>query len=168
MQYVLGFFVLAYAMASATPLDLSQTDLIERSINFILFLIIVWLLLARRTKEFFLARSQKISNQLSEVQEKLKLAKNSKEHALRKLEEAKENAAEILANAKKEAYMIEQKIEEQSRVDIENMIKNTESLMEFEQKRMEKEVVHEVLQEVFLQSKLNTADYVSIIEKKVV
>lgn len=168
MRYILGLILFSLTFLFANAIDFSQTDFIERSINFVIFVIILWLLLAKKAKAFFLARSERISNQLLEVQEKLKIAKNHKEQALRRLEEAKENATEILANAKREAYMIEQKIEEQSRRDIENMIKNTELLMDFEQKRMEKEVVDEVLEEVFSQSTLNTAEYVNIIEKKVV
>lgn len=168
MRIILCFFVAFSSLIFASAVDISKTDIVERSINFIIFIAILWYLLAGKLKAFFGARREKIAQRLSEVQEKLKIAKNNKEQALRKLEEAKEQASQILANAKKEAYLIAQKIEEQSSVDIEIMRKNSEILMEFEQRKMEKEVVDEVLQEVFAQSKLNTTEYVNILEKKVV
>lgn len=168
MRIILCFFVAFSSLIFASAVDISKTDIVERSINFIIFIAILWYLLAGKLKAFFSARREKIAQRLSEVQEKLKIAKNNKEQALRKLEEAKEQASQILANAKKEAYLIAQKIEEQSSVDIEIMRKNSEILMEFEQRKMEKEVVDEVLQEVFAQSKLNTTEYVNILEKKVV
>ncbi len=160
---VLGCLSVAYAAA----VDISQTDIKWRVINFVIFVAIVWVLVAKHAKAFFAARREKISLQLSEMQERLKEVKIQKEQALRRLEEAKKDALEIIASAKKEAYLLTQKIEEQSRYDIENLIKNTENLMEFEQRRMEKEVISEVLDEVFKKTQLHSADYGAIIEKKV-
>lgn len=168
MRIVINFFLLFSTFLFASAVDLSQTDMLERTINFVIFIAILWYFFAAKAKEFFVSRREKIADRLSEVQEKLKIAKNDKEQALRKLEEAREKAAEILEIAKKEAYMVAQKIEEQTSVDIETMRKNTEVLMDFEQRKMEKEVVEEVLQEVFLQSELNTTEYINILEKKVV
>ncbi|CBG39693.1 F0F1 ATP synthase subunit B [Helicobacter mustelae] len=148
--------------------EFADSDFIARLINFVIFVAIVWLLLAKRMKMFFGERKNKISQKLLEVQERLKVAKSNKEQALRKLEEARERANKILANAKKESYTITQKIEQQSSADIENMMKSVENLMEFEQKKMEKEVVMEVLDEVFGESKINSQEYVKILEKKVV
>lgn len=152
----------------ASEVNIADTDMVARVINFVIFAVILWFLVAKRAKAFFGERRNKIADRLIEVQEKLKSAKNSKEQALRKLEDAKERAAEIVANAKKESYMIAQKIEEQSSIDIENMMKSTEALMAFEQKKMEKEVVSEILEEIFSESKLNATEYVRILEKKVV
>lgn len=166
------FFLLTFGAFSSVfasmDVQLADTDFLERAINFIIFVAILWFLVAKKAKAFFNTRRDKIAERLLEVQEKLKQAKKNKEQALRKLEEAKEVAAEIIANAKREAYMIAQKMEEQSSIDIENMIKNTENLMEIEQKKMEKEVVSEILEEVFKESKINAAEYVKILEKKVV
>ncbi len=168
MRYILSLSLLCCVFLNAAAVDISDTDFIARLINFIIFVIIVWMLIAKRAKVFFNERSRAISDQLSEVQVKLKNAKNQKEQALRRLQEARENAAEILANAKKESYLVVQKIEEQSGHDIEVMIKNTELLMEFEQKRMQRAVVSEVLDEIFSESKISSSEYGSIIEKKVV
>lgn len=168
MRYFFGFLVMCLALAQASEVDIAQSDFFARSVNFVIFVAIVWVLLAGRARAFFAARRERISTQLSEVQDKLKTAKNNKEQALRRLEEAKEQATEIISNAKRETYLITQKVEEQSRIDIENMLKHTQSLMEFEQKRMEKQVVDEVLTEVFAQNKLNTQEYVNILQKKVV
>ncbi|WP_104697176.1 MULTISPECIES: F0F1 ATP synthase subunit B [unclassified Helicobacter] len=168
MKIIISFFLLFSTLVFATAVDLSQTDMLERTINFVIFIAILWYFFAAKAKDFFASRREKIAERLSEVQERLKVAKNDKEHALRKLEEAREKANEILEVAKKEAYVIAQKIEEQSSIDIETMRKNTEVLMEFEQRKMQKEVVEEVLHEVFSQNQLNTAEYINILERKVV
>ncbi|MCE3037845.1 F0F1 ATP synthase subunit B [Helicobacter anatolicus] len=168
MRLFLLIFGAFSSVFASMDVQLADTDFLERAINFIIFVAILWFLVAKKAKAFFAARRNKIAERLLEVQEKLKQAKKNKEQALRKLEEAKEVAAEIIANAKREAYMIAQKMEEQSSVDIENMIKNTENLMEIERKKMEKEVVSEILEEVFKESKINAAEYVKILEKKVV
>ena len=166
MRYLSSFFLLFSSFALASEVDISQTDIIPRSINFIIFVLILWFLFAGKLKAFLQERREKISLQFSEVQDKLKIAKKEKEQALRKLEEAKETAAEIIANAKKESYLVAQKIEEQTRADIEVMMKNAEALMSFETKQMEKEVVMEVLDEVFAENRLDAHAYGSILEKR--
>lgn len=168
MRYILGLFFLCCVTVNAASVGILETDFIARSINFVIFVLIVWVLVAKKAKAFFSERTMGISEKLSEIQTKLKSAKSQKEHALRRLQEAKENAAEITANAKKESYLVTQKIEEQFGKDIEVMMKNTEILMEFERKQMEKEVVAEVLDEIFMESKISGAEYGRIIEKKVV
>ena len=168
MRYFFGLFVVCFALAQGSGVDIAQSDFFARSVNFVIFVVIVWVLFAGKVRAFFASRRECISMQLSEVQDRLKSAKDNKEQALRRLEEAKEQAAEILSNAKKECYLIAQKVEEQSSIDIENMFKHTQSLMEFEYKLMEKQVVDEVLTEVFAQTKLSAQEYVNILQKKVV
>lgn len=168
MRYILSFCLLYCVFLNAAAVDISETDFVARLINFVIFVVIVWMLIAKKAKMFFSERSRSISDQLSEVQVKLKNAKNQKEQTLRRLQEARESAAEILANAKKESYLVAQKIEEQSGHDIEIMMKNTELLMEFEQRRMEKAVIDEVLDQIFAESKISASEYGNIIEKKVV
>ncbi|PAF48588.1 hypothetical protein BKH46_00525 [Helicobacter sp. 12S02634-8] len=152
-----------------SEVDISDTDIVERIVNFVIFIAILWYLAADKLKELFATRRENIAKKLEEVQDKLKTAKKAKEQALRKLEESKSKATDMVATAKKEAYLVMQKIEEQSRVDIENIIKNNEILMDFEQKKMEREVVEEILTELFKTKvgTFETSDYIHILNKKV-
>ncbi|WP_180675671.1 F0F1 ATP synthase subunit B [Helicobacter sp. 11S03491-1] len=153
----------------AQEVNISDTDIVERVINFVIFLAILWYFVADKLKQIFVSRREGIAKKLNEVQDKFKNAKKEKEQALRKLEEAKEKASDMLAIAKKEAYLIAQKIDEQSKSDIEHLIKNNEILMDFEQKKMEKQVVDEILSELFKTktSSLEISDYIHILNKKV-
>ncbi|PAF52734.1 F0F1 ATP synthase subunit B [Helicobacter sp. 13S00477-4] len=167
MKYLFCFLFGASFLFGA-DINLSDTDIVERVINFVIFIAIIWYLLADKLKKLFSDRRESIAKKLDEVQEKLKIANKTKEQALQKLEEAKEKAIDIVAIAKKEAYLIVQKIDEQSKVDIENLIKNNEILMDFEQKKMEKEVIQDILFELFSQeASFENSDYLNILNKKV-
>ncbi|PAF44218.1 F0F1 ATP synthase subunit B [Helicobacter sp. 11S02596-1] len=168
MKYIL-FLLLPASLLFGADVNVSDTDIVERVINFVIFVAILWYLVADKLKNVFATRREKISKRLDEVQDKLKTAKKAKEQALRRLEEAKEKASDMVATAKKEAYLVMQKIDEQSKIDIENIMKNNETLMDFEQKKMEREVVEEILLELFKTKigSFETSDYINILNKKV-
>ena len=73
-----------------------ETDFVARSINFLIFLAIMYYLLAGKVKEFFNSRSGKIRSRLEEVQERLKQTKKDKEEA----QEAVVNAQKIADDIK--------------------------------------------------------------------
>lgn len=168
MRYI---FLLLFSLeiSFGSEANIADTDIVQRVINFVIFVAILWYFVADKLKGFFASRKLEISKKLDVVQDKLEEAKKIKEQALRKLEEARETAVEIVSTARKEAYLAVQKIDEQSRTDIEHIIKNNEVLMEVEQKRVEREVVDEVLLELFGKkaSILETSEYVGILSKKV-
>lgn len=86
------------------------------------------------------------------------------------MKEAKEQAAEIIATAKKEANASVLRIEEKTKEQIANLLKANEEAMEFQEKMLQKQLVAEILQEAFVSQalKLESKDYVGILEKKVV
>lgn len=169
MKYIFLFLLSFSILLGADNVNISETDIVQRVINFVIFIAIIWYFVADKLKKMFSDRREGIVKKLQDVQDQLKEAKKSKEQALRKLEESKERALDMIATAKKEAYLITQKIDEQSRIDIEHIIKSNENLMDFEQKKMEKEVIDEILNELFKTEvcTFETADYVNILNKKV-
>ncbi len=63
------------------------------------------------------------------------MSKENKKKLLKELEQAKEKAELIISDANKEAYTITQKYELQTKMDVENLIKNSKALMDLEVKR---------------------------------
>lgn len=169
MKYILLFLFGTSFLLAASDVNISQTDIVQRVINFVIFIAILWYFVADKLKKMFSDRREQIITRLNQAQDKLQLAKKSKEEALKKLEEAKERATQMVATAKKEAYMISQKFDDQFKADVENMIKNNEILMEFEQKQMERKVIEEVLSDLFKTpaSSFEVSKYVSILNQKV-
>ncbi|GAD18473.1 F0F1 ATP synthase subunit B [Helicobacter fennelliae] len=169
MKYIILLFgFCGFLFASNT--DISQTDFIERVINFVIFVAILWYFLADRLKQLLQNRKDGIINKLNEIQEKIKLANQAKIQANNHLEEAKKKAVEIVSDAKKEALLIKQKYDEQYKIDTENLFKHTESLMRFEQKKAENEAVENVLNRLFqsdVAQHLSNNEYIKIINKKV-
>lgn len=143
----------------------ANSDFIERVVNFAIFAVILYFLLAKRLKNFLNLRALGISERLNEIQNRLKTAKSNKENALKRLHAAKENAAEIILNAKREIYILSKKIEDESSQSIQNMIKNAETSMDFAKKRTRKEVIAEILDEIFRETHINSQSYEKILEK---
>lgn len=149
--------------------DISKTDIFERLVNFIIFVILLWYLVADKLKAILSARSINIANKLSESQIKTKEARSKKEKAKIQLEEAKQRAKEIVEAAKKEALVSEKEIEEKTKEQILYIAKNNENSMKFQAKIFQKEIVQEILQEILYSNKihLTSNDYINILEKKV-
>ncbi|MCQ2762650.1 F0F1 ATP synthase subunit B, partial [Helicobacter pylori] len=138
VKMVLGFLILLSPLC-ATGLDISQTDIIERSLNFLLFVGILWYFLAKKLRSFLRSKSLEISKRLEEIQAQLKVSKENKKKLLKELEQAKEKAELIISDANKEAYTITQKYELQTKMDVENLIKNSKALMDLEVKKIKRE-----------------------------
>jgi F-type H+-transporting ATPase subunit b len=126
-----------------------ETDIMARSINFIIFAMILYYLIANPAKEFLTARSDGIKGRLQEVQTKLQETKKSKEDAKNTLYEAEKFAEEIVSTAKKDSLMISDKYEKQTAEHIKNLDKHTSEIQEIEIRVAKKEVVAEVMDEVF-------------------
>ncbi len=165
-----GLCGISYASNQTHVMDITQTDIIERLINFVIFVALMWYLLADKLKSILHERSQAISDKLSQTQTKVRESREKKEKAQQRLKEAHEQAAEILSTAKKEAHASVLRIEEKTKEQIAGLIKANEEAMEFQEKMLQKQLVAEVLQEAFASPKLklDTQDYVGILEKKVV
>ncbi len=167
VKMVLGLLILLSPLC-ATGLDISQTDIIERSLNFLLFAGILWYFLAKKLRAFLHSKSLEISKRLEEIQAQLKVSKENKKKLLKELEQAKEKAELIISDANKEAYTITQKYELQTKMDVENLIKNSKALMDLEVKKIKRELVESVFKDLRESKKVsfNTQDCVNILKQR--
>ena len=139
------------ALASEVVKD-GSTDIVQRTVNFLLFAGLVWYLIAEPVKNYFQARSQGIADELKKVQDKLNESVELKESAVAKVAEAEKFAKELMEVTESEVKILSEKIMNQCDAEIEVLTKQNQTLMEFEQRKMIKDVVEEILDDVLAQS----------------
>lgn len=146
-----------------------ETDIVERTINFVIFVAIFYYLAADKIKAIFVARQESIAAELEKVQEKLKESKKAKEQAQKRFEESKRMAEDVILTAKKEVVLLTQKVEDSTKGDIENLIRQYNDSMEFEKRKAERAIIDEILAELFESdaTKLDKSAYSEILLKKV-
>jgi len=147
---VLLLMISTYALAS--EVGQGGTDIVQRTVNFLLFAGLIWYLVAEPVKNFFAARSQGIADELKKVQEKLDESVTLKKDALAKISEAEKFAEELTANAKKENKILNDSIMQQCEAELETLIKQHAAKKEFEQRNMVREVVETIVAETLEQS----------------
>ena len=165
---VVTLFVSASLFASSGA-EHGATDIVPRTINFLIFAGILWYLLAKPVKSFFGGRTEEIAGRLNSVQDKLRESKEAKEAAETRVEEAKAFAAELQASTEKEKEILKKHIENQcaNEIDVlEKQMKDKEALAE---RQMVRSVVESVLGDVLAQStaSLDKEKMADIIMKKV-
>ncbi len=122
-----------------------ETDIVWRSINFVIFASILYYLLASPIKNFFQGRSKSIAEDLDRVQERLRESKRQKDLAKQKVDDARTFASELIEGSKKENKIIFDRIIAQGEADIEVMGKQNSSLMDLEQRQMVRDVVSDMM-----------------------
>ncbi|MEA3372578.1 MAG: F0F1 ATP synthase subunit B [Campylobacterota bacterium] len=142
--------VTGYAFASGGESG-GGTDIVERTINFLIFAGIIYYLLADPIKNFFVGRSQGIAGELEKVQERLRESKRAKEAAELEIEEAKKFAEELKETSKKENKILNDRILEQCEAELENIQKQSAALMDLDQRQMVRDVVNDIMEDVFEQ-----------------
>ena len=146
-----------------------ETDIVQRTVNFIIFAGILWYILADKIKAFFAERSLSIQAELDKVQDTLKASQEKIKDAQKKLEEAKKIATEIIDGAKADIDSVKQKVATAVDSDISHLNKNLDEMMKVETSKAKKEVVNEVLEELLSSEniKLTQNELVNIVLKKV-
>jgi F-type H+-transporting ATPase subunit b len=148
-----------------------NTDIFQRSINFFIFAGLLYYILVNKFKiqNIFKNRKSSIASRLNAIQEKLKESKNQKNTALEKLEEAKSNAKTFLVTSQKESKMLLEKIESDLQIELENLEKSYKDQIDIERRKMVRQVVSEVLEELFSADsiKIDRNKFIDIILKKV-
>ena len=146
-----------------------ETDIVQRTVNFIIFAGILWYLLADKIKAFFAERSLSIQAELDKVQDTLKASQEKIKDAQKKLEEAKKIATEIVEGAKADIDSVKQKVATAVDSDIANLNKNLDEMMKVETSKAKKEVVAQVLEELLSSENINLTqnELVNIVLKKV-
>ena len=146
-----------------------ETDMVQRTVNFIIFAVILWYLLADKIKAFLANRTLSIQAELDKVQETLKASQDKVTDAQKKLEEAKKLSSEIVESAKADVDSIKQKVMNAIDTDIANLNKNLDEMMKVEISKAKKQVVTEVLDELLSSGniQLTQTELVNIVLKKV-
>ncbi len=146
-----------------------ETDIVQRTVNFIIFAGILWYILADKIKAFFAERSLSIQAELDKVQDTLKASQEKIKDAQKKLEEAKKIATEIVEGAKADIDSVKQKVAAAVESDIANLNKNLDEMMKVETSKAKKEVVAQVLEELLSSENINLTqnELVNIVLKKV-
>jgi len=147
----------------------AETDIIQRTVNFLIFAGIVYYLIAEPVKNYFTGRTQGIAGELEKVQTRLKESKAAKEAANAKIDEAKVLAEEIMNSCKKENVIINEKMAAQLEFDLTNLEKQQSDIMGLEKRQMVRSLVEEVLSDALTQddSVLDKSVFADIILKKV-
>lgn len=152
MSRILVTLLAMSTIALASSAEGGNTDIIQRTVNFLLFAGVVWYLVAEPVKSFFNARSQGVADELKKVQDKLNETITLKKEALAKISDAEKFAEELLVSSKKENKIINDSIMLQCEAELVTLEKQNTSLTEFEQRKMVRTVVEDVLTEVLKQS----------------
>ena len=147
----------------------AETDIVQRTVNFLIFAGILWYLLADKIKAFFAERTSSIQAELDKVQDTLKASQDKVSDAQKKLAEAKKIATEIVEGAKADVDSVKQKVATAVDSDIENLNKNLDEMMKVEISKAKKEVVRQVLEELLSSENINLTqdELANIVLKKV-
>lgn len=146
-----------------------ETDIVQRTVNFIIFAGILWYLLADKIKAYFAERSLSIQAELDKVQDTLKASEDKVTDAQKQLDDAKKLAAEIVENAKADIDSVKQKVSVAVDADIANLEKNLDEMIKVETSKAKREVVAEILDELLKSDniKLSQDELANIVLKKV-
>jgi F-type H+-transporting ATPase subunit b len=144
-------------------------DILERTVNFFIFVAIVYYLLADKLKIFFQDRTKSIQADLEKAQELIKESDKKLAAAKQEVENAKRIADEMVSSAHNDTQKIKAKIEEAVEQEISFVSKSFDAKAELEMKRMKKEVVRDVLNQLLSNDNiaLSQEDLANIILKKV-
>ena len=164
---VLMLMISTYALASEA--GHGETDIVQRTVNFLLFVGLVWYLVGEPVKAYFASRSQSIADELKKVQEKLDESVALKKEALAKISEAEKFAEDLAISSKKENKIINDSIMTHCDADLDTLVRQDKSSRDFEQRKMVRGVVENVLCETLDQSSenLDKETMANIILKKV-
>ncbi len=124
------------------------TDILERSVNFAIFVAILYYLIAEPLRKFLSDRTLMIESEFKRNEAKLAESIQAKEKMKEELISAKRRAGMIIADAKKEAELIKNKIEDNGKNELVMLEKQQEELIIIQDKKMVHSVVAEVMQEV--------------------
>jgi len=146
-----------------------ETDILERTVNFFIFVAIMYYLLSDKLKTFFGERTESIQSELDKVQEILKESDKKLVDAKQEVENAKKVADELISTATSEVEAIKTKIDVATEQEIASLSKSFENKTELEVRKVKKEVVENVLNQLLSDDNiaLSQKDLANIITKKV-
>ena len=146
-----------------------ETDILERTVNFFIFVAIMYYLLSDKLRTFFGERTESIQSELDKVQEILKESDKKLVDAKQEVENAKKVADELISTATSEVEAIKTKIDVATEQEIASLSKSFDNKTELEVRKVKKEVVENVLNQLLSDDNiaLSQKDLANIITKKV-
>lgn len=168
-KIVITVFVLSAYLFGADAGHEGSTDIVQRTINFLIFVGILYYILAEPIKSYFGGRSLGIAGELEKVQERLRESKHLKEAAELKVDEAIQFVNELNEATKRECKILNDKIIAQGEQEAELIEKQSIALMDLEKRQMVRSVVTEIMADVMSASdeSMNSDAMVEILKKKV-
>lgn len=164
---VLLFLLCFSSFVLAAPSGSGEYDIVPRTVNFIIFVAILFYLLAKPVKSFYLNRIASISSRLEDIQKKVLESKNKRLEAIKSLEDAKKESVSAISLAHKEAENIAKKIKSDAKNDMLILEKAFDEQQAYESRKMQKDVIAKALSEIFDENSLKQDDIANIILKKV-
>ncbi len=152
MSRILVLMLSISTIALASNAGSGETDIVQRTVNFLLFAGLIWYLIAEPVKNYFTSRSQSIADDLKRVQDKLNETITLKKDALAKISDAEKFAEELAVSSKKENKIINDNMMVQCDTELETLTKQQSSATEFAQRKMVRTVVEDIIDEVLTQS----------------
>jgi len=167
LKYML--LILSPALLLASGGESGETDIVPRAINFIIFASIMYYLLADHAKNFYNGRIAGIADRLNSIQIKVKESITAKQNAQEKVEEAQASAKTLIETSKTEAQLLSSKVIEDTDVELQNLEKSFNEKKDVEKRRMARDVVTSVLDEMFAKGSISIdqEELVEIVMKKV-
>ena len=152
MSRIIVLMLMMSTLALASNAEHAGTDIVQRTVNFLLFAGLIWYLVAEPAKNYFASRSQAIEDEMQKIQDKLKETISLKKEALARITEAEKFAEELAVTSKKENKILNDNIMAQCDTDLEILSKQQVSLMDLEQRKMISAVVEDTLNDVLAQA----------------
>ncbi len=166
---ILGLALAPLGLLASSEGAETNYDIVQRTVNFIIFAGILWYLLADKIKAFFADRTASIQAELDKVQDTLKASQDKVDTAVKNLEEAKVLAAEIVGSAKTDIDSVKQRVTEAVEVEIANLDKGFDDKIKVETSKAKREIVSAVLDELLSSDNVSLTqdELVNIVVKKV-
>ncbi|WP_297193531.1 F0F1 ATP synthase subunit B [uncultured Campylobacter sp.] len=167
MKALTLMLMMSPAILLAAPSGSGEYDIIPRTVNFIIFVAIMFYLLAKPIKNMYDTRIKKIATRLEDIQKRVLESKNKRLEAIKSLEDAKKEADNAIALAHKEAELMAKKIKSDAKNDMLILEKTYDEQQNYELRKMQKDVVSAALAQIFDDSSLKQDDIINIMLKKV-
>ncbi|MBT0611272.1 F0F1 ATP synthase subunit B [Campylobacter hyointestinalis] len=169
LRYISLLLIPVFVFASSDAAAQHDYDIVARTINFLIFAGILYYLIAEPVKNAYKGRINSIADRLEAIQDKLRESKAKKDEAIKAVEQAKENAKELVKTAKREAELLVCKVEADTQNELAYLEKSHEEQKAFEERKIIRTVVSEVLDELFTSDtlKVDQNEFVNLVLKKV-
>lgn len=147
----------------------TETDIIPRAVNFLIFAALAYYLLADKLKAFFSDRTASIAKAYEDAENKIKEAKAALNEAKVKKEEAAKIASESVASAKTDALLQIKKIAEHGDEEVARIEKAADEEMLMLRKKAIADIVESTMDEIITKDGFGVDDkeFAKIIAKRV-